>query len=123
MLVTAVALAVLGAVAIALATVSAWVRLPAFAAWAALSFFEIRRLRRGWRRAHGMRFYASGDVEVRDREGAWQAAELADGSVLLRRFGWLRLVAHDGAQIHELVRGRCREDHQWRRLHVIWRHV
>ena len=123
MLVTAITLAVLGALAICLATVPIWARLPPLIAWLVVSCREIRALRRGWRRSCGVRFLADGDVEIRDNGGTWTPAELADGSVLLRRIGWLRLIAADGTAIHELVRGSCREDREWRRLHVIWRHV
>ncbi len=116
-------LAVLGALAIALATVPVWARIPALAGWLALSYREIKALRSGWRRVRGVRFFATGDVEIRDRSGTWTPVELADGSILLRRLGWLRLIADDGAALHELVRGHCRADREWRRLHVIWRHV
>ena len=122
-LVSAVLLASLGALAIGLATVPAWVRLPALAAWLGWSWRDVGALRRGWRRAHGVRLLADGGAEVRDRSGRWAAAELAGGSMLLRRLGWLRLVTADGERIHELVSGSCREDREWRRLHVIWRHV
>ena len=123
MLASAIIVALLGALAISLATVSVWVRLPALVVWIALSYREIVALRRGWRRSCGVRLYADGRVDIRRDGAAWESAELADGSILLRRFGWLRLVASDGARIHELVRGSCREDREWRRLHVIWRHV
>lgn len=109
--------------AIALATVPGWARLLALVAWIVFSCRELVLLRRGWRRFHGIRFLANGDVEVRSRDGSWEPAELADGSILLRRFGWLRLVADDGTGVQELVRGSRREDRDWRRLHVIWRHV
>ena len=122
-LASAILVALLGALAICLATVTLWVRLPALVAWIGLSYREIVALRRGWRRSRGLRLYADGRVDIRRDGAAWESAELADGSILLRRFGWLRLVAADGTPIHELVRGSCREDREWRRLHVIWRHV
>ncbi len=122
-LVSAIALALLGATAIGVATLPAWVRLLALPGWLAMSYLEIRALRYGWERAGRLRFRASGDVEIRGRDGNWGPARLLDGSVLLRRLGWLRLIADDGVRIHELVRGSCRSDRDWRRLHVIWRHV
>ena len=121
-LATGTVAALLGVLAIGLATVPAWARFPALVFWVALSFREFVVLRRGWRRCHRVRFLANGGVEIRDG-GLWKPAGLADGSVLLRRLGWLRLVTDDGAVIHELVRGSCRADRDWRRLHVIWRHV
>ena len=120
---SAIGFAVLGALAIGVATVPIWARIPALVAWSALSYREMQALRRGWRRSHGLRIVATGEVEVRDRHGNWALAQLADGSVLLRRFGWLRLVAADGTRIHELIRGSRRDNREWRRLHVIWRHV
>ncbi len=123
MFVTAIVLAVLGILAIGLSTVPTWVRWPASAAWIALSYREIRALRESWRHFGGARFFANGDVEIRNSSGDTTPASLADGSILLRRIGWLRLVADDGTLVHELVRGSCREDRDWRRLHVIWRHV
>ncbi len=122
-LLAALVFALLGTLAIALATVPAWLRLPSLAAWIAVSRCEINALRRGWQRCDGVRFHAGGDVEVLVPGDGWRPGALADGSVLLRRFGWIRLVADDGTRIHELVRGSCREDRHWRRLHVIWRHV
>ncbi len=122
-LATSVTVVLLGALAIVLATMPIWVRLPALAVWFAVSYRELKSLRRGWQHSRGIRLYATGDVEIRGDSGGWESAELADGSILLRRFGWLRLVASDGARIHELVRGSCRDDREWRRLHVIWRHV
>ncbi len=113
----------LGALAIVLMTAPVWARLPAFAVWAVLSWRELAMLQGGWRRCHRIRLAADGNVEVRNGSGAWERAELADGSIVLRRYGWLRLEMDDGAVIHEPVRGNCRADRDWRRLHVIWRHV
>ncbi len=123
MLATGLLIVLLGALAIALATAPAWARLPAFLGWVAFSCRELVALRRGWRRCHGIRFLADGEVEIRNRDGPWERARLADGSVLLRRFGWLRLDTEVGTVIHEPVRGSCRRGCDWRRLHVIWRHV
>ena len=123
MFATGLSVALLGALAIVLATAPAWVRVPAFVVWVAFSCRELVVLRRGWRRCQGARFLANGDVEIRGRDGAWGRAELAGGSILLRRYGWLRLDTGGGVVVHELVRGNRRSDRDWRRLHVIWRHV
>ncbi|MDJ0749276.1 MAG: hypothetical protein QNJ11_07315 [Woeseiaceae bacterium] len=123
MLATGLLIVLLGGLAIALATASAWVRLPAFVVWVVFSCRELLALRRGWRRCHRIRILADGGVEILGQSGAWYRAGLADGSVLLRRYGWLRLDPEDGAVIHEPVRGNRRRDPDWRRLHVIWRHV
>ena len=123
MLATGFSVALLGTLAIVLATAPAWVRLPVLIVWVVFSCRDLVVLRRGWQRCHGVRFLASGDVEIRSGSGAWEQAELADGSVLLRRFGWLRFSTNDGTGVQELIRGCCRKDRDWRRLHVIWRHV
>ena len=122
-LVSGIALAALGAAAIALATIPVAARLPACLAWGVFSVLECRNLLRGWRRCHGIRIEAGGEMKVRDACGTWRSARLANGSVLLRRYGWLRLVSDDGVHVQELLRGHCRRSRDWRRLHVIWRHV
>ena len=122
-LATGGAVVFLGALAIVLMTAPVWGRSAAFAVWAVVSWRELVMLQRGWRCCHGIRLAADGNIEVRNGSRAWEQADLADGSILLRRYGWLRLVTDDGAVIHEPVRGNCREDRDWRRLHVIWRHV
>ncbi len=122
-LATGLAVALLGTLAIVSATVPFWARMAALVLWVVYSWREMVALRRGWQRCHGVRFLASGDVEIRSGSGAWEQAELADGSVLLRRFGWLRFSTNDGTGVQELIRGCCRKDRDWRRLHVIWRHV
>ncbi|MDJ0711990.1 MAG: hypothetical protein QNJ14_16495 [Woeseiaceae bacterium] len=122
-LITGLAVALAGAIAVLLATVPIWLKGPAFGAWTLLSWREVVARRRAWKRCSGIRFLGNGDIAVRDRAGGWAPARLDAGSLLLRRCGWLRIIADDGTGVYELVRGHCREDRDWRRLHVIWRHV
>ena len=98
-------------------------RLLAVTAWCLASYCELARLRRGWQRCFGIRLSACGAVAVRNRDGEWLPADLLDGCVLLRRYGWIRLRLADGSRVQELCSGERRADHDWRRLHVIWRHV
>ncbi len=121
--VSGIVLALVGAAAIALATIPISARLPACLAWIVFSGIELRNLLRGWRRCHGVRLEADGEIAVRDAGGNWCPARFADGCVLLRRYAWLRLVTDEGVHIRELFRGSCRRSRDWRRLHVIWRHV
>ena len=122
-LATGMVVVVAGATAILLATVPVGVKWLAGSAWALISGLEMALRRRGWRRCDRIRFLGNGEIAVRDGSGDWANARLLDGSVLLRHFGWLRLKTCDGTTIHELVRGHCRQDRDWRRLHVIWRHI
>ncbi len=122
-LATGFSVALLGTLAIVFATAPGWARIPAVVVWAVFSCRELVLLRRGWQRCRGVRLLANGDVEIRSGNGAWEQARLEDGSVLLRRFGWLRLSTNDGTGVQELICGCCRGDRDWRRLHVIWRHV
>ena len=51
------------------------------------------------------------------------AAAAVTGSLLLRRTAWIRIQSERGEVFAELLRGKCRRSVNWRRLHVIWRHI
>ena len=70
-----------------------------------------------------IRIYSDGAVEIRDRDGVWQIATIASGSIVLQKLAWFRLKPANGGRYYELVRGNSRESKQWRRLQVIWRHL
>lgn len=78
---------------------------------------------RGFANWHRVRISVGGEVLLLDAEGAWHPARLLSGSVLLRRVGWILFETSHGRRCAELVRGRCRESDDWRRLQVIWRHI
>ena len=117
------ALAALGLLVIMLLPVHMWLRITGAAAWAVTSAIEQLRLRRAYSRYAGLRVCHDGAVYVQQRDGDWQAARLLPGSLLLRRTAWIRIQSERGEVFGELLRGKCRRSVNWRRLHVIWRHI
>ena len=91
-------------------------------AWGVSVLREIVIQQRAWARTARIRVSAGGDVSILGPDDEWRPAELVAGSILLRRFGWIRLRSAGEPAFGELLRGDCRGDRNWRRLHVIWRH-
>lgn len=91
--------------------------------WGALSYLELRQVHRGFKTFGAIRVFPGGVILLQNNDQEWIPAELLTGSLLLRKFGWLRLCSADGCRYAELLRGDARESHQWRRLQVIWRHI
>lgn len=91
--------------------------------WAGWSVREQLQLRRAYRNYSRLRVCADGELRVLDGDGNWQLARLLEGSVLLRRIGWIRIGTSAGCVFAELLTGRCEQSPDWRRLQVIWRHV
>jgi len=116
-------LAALGLLVIWLLPVHVSLRVTGAAAWAVASGIEQRRLWRAYSRYVGLRVCHDGAVYVRRRGGDWQTAWLLPGSLLLRRTAWIRIQSERGEVFAELLRGQCRRSANWRRLHVIWRHI
>ena len=78
---------------------------------------------RGFSYCRRLRIAEGGDILLLDPDGVWKAARLLSGSAVLRRVGWILFETSEGRRYAELVRGRCRESDDWRRLQVIWRHI
>ena len=91
--------------------------------WSASVLREILFLRHAWARCRRIRVAADGGVSLLDDDDEWRPAELLTGGILLRRIGWIRLRAAGEPAFGELLRGSRRDDRDWRRLHVIWRHI
>ncbi len=91
--------------------------------WLGCAKFELTRLQRGFSSCTAIRVHFDGRIEVRNPDGQWCSGVLMGGSLLLRKFAWLRLRPAAGPPVSELIAGNIREDHDWRRLQVIWRHV
>jgi len=95
--------------------------------WLALAANELSRVRCAWHACQALRFSADGTVTVLMPGQDWQPARPLSGGILLRRVGWIRLsVALPTGRklvLGELLRGDCRHGPDWRRLHVIWRHI
>ena len=100
-----------------------WIRLALSAAWLAASVREQRVLQRGWAACVALRFSASGEISLLEPDREWHPASLANGGILLRKLGWIRLKDRQGTVFSELLRGDDRASPDWRRLQVIWRHV
>lgn len=98
-------------------------RLIVSSGWLGLLFLELYKIRCAYRRYCALRVDSHGNAWLKDRAGEWHGARLLAGSVLLRRFGWIRLASVDGGACAELVRGHCRDSAAWRRLQVVWRHI
>jgi len=120
-------LALAGVPLIIILPVEAILRAAAVILWLTLAAIELSRLRYAWHVCHALRFSADGTVFVLMPGQTWQPACLLSGGILLRRLGWIRLsVALPTGRklvLGEFLRGDCREDADWRRLHVIWRHI
>ena len=116
-------LAALGLLVIMLLPVHFALRVTGAAAWAVSSGIELVGLRRAYSRYVGLRVGHDGAMHVQKRGGDWQAARLLPGSLLLRRTAWIRVQSEGGEVFAELLRGECRRSANWRRLHVIWRHI
>lgn len=84
---------------------------------------ELRRLHLDWRFFVAARVAHDGSAALFDRNGGRHAATLQAGSVLLRRHGWLIFACDGGRSFVAPLRGDGREDADWRRLQVIWRHI
>lgn len=117
---------VLGALGVATIALLPWpvgVRAMTSVAWASLTTWELLRLRRAWADCRALRFGADGCAWALDRHREWRSLTVLPGSILLRRYGWIRLQPECAASFAEPLRGACRESADWRRLQVIWRHV
>lgn len=118
-----VTLAALGLLLILLMPVHVALRVTGAALWVIASSIEFLRLQRAYARYCGLRVRYDGAVHLRERGGDWQAASLLPGSLLLRRLAWIRLRSEHGEVFAELLYGTRRDSRDWRRLHVIWRHI
>ena len=102
-------------------------RAAALLLWLALAVQELSRVRAAWYLCHALRFSADGAVAVLMSGQTWQPAHLLSGGILLRKLGWIRLSVRlptgQKLVLGELLRGDSRKSADWRRLHVIWRHV
>ena len=122
-LISGVVLGAMGALMIVAMSLPAAALVAGSAVWLAVCAREIRTLRRGFAHCRALRFKSDGTLWLLDADGAWRAARLAPGSIVLRRLAWIRCVTSQGCQCAELLRGNCRQSEDWRRLQVIWRHV
>jgi len=90
--------------------------------WSLITLRELLHARDAYLRYCLLRLDSTGKVTLIAANGDSQAATLLAGSIVLDRVAWLRIESLDGLRCAELMRGNSREDHQWRRLQVVWRH-
>lgn len=74
-------------------------------------------------RLQRIRVHADGSVAIRAPGRAWLPATLGRDSVVLERVAWVRLRLANGRKHAELLRGDVRDNEDWRRFQVIWRHL
>ena len=91
--------------------------------WFMICGYEWSSNRFAYARGGTLRVDSGGGIERKSHDGHWQPAKLAAGSVVTSRFAWLRVSAGRGHRYGELFRGDVRENEDWRRFQVIWRHI
>ena len=91
--------------------------------WGGACWRDLLSLAGAYRQYRSVRIFSDGSTELRRAEATVASAQLLPGSVVLPRLAWLRLRLEDGSTSGELLRGNIREDEDWRRLQVIWRHL
>lgn len=113
----------LGLVIVVLWQPGAKIAVLAGLAWSVLTLVEWLLIASGHKRFSRIRVDAQGAVALLDRKGQWQKASLSADSVVLAKLAWLGLKPAGRPRYFELLRGNSRENEQWRRLQLIWRHV
>ena len=118
-----IAAAVVGlAMILALSMPPVW-RAVAALVWLVMNGRELALMAKGYKRCRRIRIGYGGDVELLGRDGGWMSATLVSGSVVLRKYAWLRLETGEGLRFAEPVRAKNAQNKDWRRLQVIWRHL
>ena len=112
-----------GIVVIMTLPVAAHWRWPGVGLWGVAGVREILVIARGYQRYRRIRIDSSGAIELLRPRGDWMAVEVQAGSVVLQKLAWLRFRLPDGSPCAELLRGSTRENEDWRRFQLIWRHL
>jgi len=93
------------------------------AVWIADTMRELRRQTRGCARVCRLALDSQGQMTGLDALGKDQKIQILKGSVVLRRWAWLRMGFDDGEYYVEFIRRRDCQSATWRRLQLIWRHA
>jgi len=118
-----IAAAAVGLVTIlALSMPPVWRVLTALA-WLIMNGRELVLIAKGYKRCRRIRIGHDGNVELLDRDGCWIPATLVSGTVVLRKYAWLRFETRQGLRFAEPVRAKNAQSEEWRHLQVIWRHL
>ncbi len=99
------------------------IRAIAALTWLLVGGRQLQQTERGFASCRAIRLLPDGQIAILDSNDQWLPGRLQSGSVVLGTLAWLRLKTYSGANHVELLRGNCRQDQQWRRLQVIWRHI
>ena len=91
--------------------------------WCFIGLRGVLAIASGYKRYRRIRIDSAGSVDLQDPGGDWMAVEIQAGSVVLQSVAWLRFRLPDGSGCGELLRGDTREDEQWRRFQLVWRHL
>ena len=89
-------------------------------AWVADVCVEMARIIAGAARVRLLRLDETGHIMAEGPEGSMLDLTLMTGSLVLRRFAWLRLRFPDNSYYAELICGDPARDQQWQRLQLIW---
>lgn len=73
-----------------------------------------------WSNVRRIGINSAGEVWLTDAAGQRVSATLLRGSIVIRRFAWLRMRLENGRNYAELVGGNAVEDFQWHRFQLIW---
>ena len=118
-----IGLLVLGLIMIAAMSISTPARWGLALAWTLLATRQLWVLVRHYAGVRQIRIYADGSATIAAADDAWHAAAVLPGSVVLDRIAWLRIGIDGASPGAELLAGNARENKEWRRLQVIWRHL
>ncbi len=99
-----------------------WVVLVAVA-WSAFCATELLILVRAYRACVAVTLHADGSVEIERTDGVHGSGRLLPGSVVLRRWAWLRIGLPAAPAWAEPLGSRRQDREQWRRFQVICRHL
>ena len=91
--------------------------------WGGLTALRLLQLARAYTQNGILRLGADGGVNIEATDGRRVAAALQPGSLVLQRYAWLRIAPEVGRPYAELLTGDPRENEDWRRFQVIWRHI
>jgi hypothetical protein len=89
----------------------------------ALSAAELAILFRAYRDCVALTLHADGSVEIEGPDGGHRKARLLPGSVVLRKWAWLRIQSPAAPAWAEPVMPGTQDREQWRRFQVICRHL
>ena len=113
----------LGLITILSLSMDTLLRAAAMSLWGLVGSAELHFIASAQKRFLRIRIFSDGRCELLDHGGQWHSGKLKDACVVLPRQAWLQVQPDSGRCYRELVRGDARENKQWRRLQVIWRHL